>query len=268
MKTSRRKMEELLWVSGLHAPARYLYSATLGRQAAIARKKMRSFYEKLFQPGALVFDIGANMGVLSATFASLGARVVAVEPNADCVRHIQLSYSEENIQVIQAVAGKSNGLIVLNVADESDGRSSVSTEWMNTISERDGSYDGIWSRQNVVPMLTLDTIIEYFGLPQFIKIDVEGFEESVLSGLSAQPQVVSFEFHGTFLPAAVRCLDMKIFADGSTFNLVCNPDWGYPAQFEYENWMGKEELKKALCNLKGPDPQGDVFVKAPERQQI
>ena len=252
-----------MWVLGLHAPARSLFSATLGRQAALARKKMREFYGELIQPGALVFDVGANVGVLSATFASLGARVVAVEPNADCVRHIQLSYPEKDIQVIQAAAGQSNGLIVLNVADEFDGRSSVSNEWMNTIGEQDGSFRGIWSRQDVVPMLTLDTLIENFGMPQFIKIDVEGFEESVLSGLSVQPSVLSFEFHLTFLPAAMRCLDMDIFASGSAYNFVCNPEWGYPARFEYEHWLDKEGLKKALQGLGGADPQGDIFVIAP-----
>src|SRR5208337_4827876 len=71
MMTSRRKMEELLWVSGLHAPARALYAATLGRQARLARNQMREFYERVLQPGALVFDIGANVGVVSAVFASL-----------------------------------------------------------------------------------------------------------------------------------------------------------------------------------------------------
>src|SRR5208283_5610820 len=178
MMTSRRKMEELLWVSGLHAPARALYAATLGRQARLARNQMREFYERVLQPGALVFDIGANVGVVSAVFTSLGARVVALEPNADCVRHIQLSYAGEKLEVIQAAAGQANGLIVLNVADESDAKSSVSKEWMTTIGEQDQSYRGVWTRRTVVPMVTLDTLIGQYGVPYYIKIDVEGFEES------------------------------------------------------------------------------------------
>src|SRR5256885_878214 len=50
-------------------------------------------YTTLFRSpaGALVFDIGANAGAMTRVFASLGARVVAVEPNADCVRHIELT---------------------------------------------------------------------------------------------------------------------------------------------------------------------------------
>ncbi len=256
-------MEEFLWVAGLHASARSLYSATLGRQAALARNGMREFYRSVLQPGALVFDIGANVGVLSAVFASLGARVVALEPNADCARHIQLSYADQRIEVIQAAVGAKNGLAVLNVSDERDVRSSISDDWMKTMGGQDESYRGIWSRQNVVPMLTLDTLIEHFGMPQFIKIDVEGFEERVLSGLSAQPPLISFEFTAAFLAPAMRCLDMEVLREGSTFNFAHNANWGYPARFENETWLEKKDLKKALLDIEGSASQGDIFVRAP-----
>ena len=263
MKTSRRKMEELLWVSGLHAPARSIYSATWGRQAAMARKRMTEFYRSVIQSGRLVFDIGANVGVLSAVFASLGARVVALEPNADCVRHIQLSYADRQIEVVHAAAGAKNGLAVLNVSDERDVRSSMSDDWIRTMGSHDESYRGIWSGQNVVPMLTLDTLIEHFGMPHFIKIDVEGFEEKVLSGLSAQPPLISFEFTAAFLESAMRCLDMGVIQVGSTFNYAYNIEWGYPRQFEAKTWLSKQDLEKALLNIEGSDHQGDIFAKAP-----
>jgi len=86
-----------LWVTGLHAPMRAIHAATVGRAASQARGKMKDFFGKLLPVGAQVFDIGANAGVMSATFASVGARVVALEPNADCVRHIQLSYPDKQI---------------------------------------------------------------------------------------------------------------------------------------------------------------------------
>jgi FkbM family methyltransferase len=263
MKTRRRKFEELLWVLGLHAPARRLFSATIGRSAAEARAKMTDFYRAIVQPGTLVFDIGANVGVLSAVFASVGARVVAVEPNPDCVRHIQLSYPDDPIEVLQAAVGAKNGLAVLNISDERDVRSSISENWMKTMGQQDSSYAGIWTRDKVVSMVTLDVLIEHFGMPYFIKIDVEGSEGNVLCGLSKQPQLLSFEFTAAFLNPALSCLDMGIFKEGSRFNFAYNEDWGYPVQFAQPDWLGKPALEKALQAVEGSELQGDIFVKAP-----
>jgi FkbM family methyltransferase len=264
MKQSRRKIEEMLWVAGLHGSARQLYARTFGRQAAEAQRKMNNFYSGVIQPGKLVFDIGANVGVLSASFASLGAKVVAVEPNADCVRHIQLSYPDLGINVIQAAVGGQLGLVVLNVADERDVRSSVSEEWMSTMSELDQSYNKLWSRRVVVPMVTLDSLIAQFGMPQFIKIDVEGFEEKVLSGLSRQPPLLSFEFTAAFLAPALNCLGKTVFQEASTFNFAYNSeDWGYPVRFEKDHWMDRAELERVLREVEGSDKQGDIFVQSP-----
>jgi len=38
----------------------------------------------------------------------------------------------------------------------------VSDDWMRTMGGQDESYRGIWSRQDIVPMLTLDNLIEHF----------------------------------------------------------------------------------------------------------
>lgn len=265
MKQSRRKLEEFLWVAGMHRTARLLYASTLGRPAAEAQQKMKNFYSSVIQPGTLVFDIGANVGVLSACFASLGAEVVAVEPNSDCVRHLTLSYADKHINVIEAAVGAQMGFATLHISDERDVRSSVSDEWMSTMSEKDKTYAGLWSRRAVVPMVTLDSLIQQFGMPHFIKIDVEGFEEKVLSGLSRQPHLLSFEFTAAFLSQTQKCLNKDVFQHGSTFKIAYNSgDWGYPVRFANEHWMEREELEETLLRLEGGDKQGDLFVRAPE----
>ena len=219
---------------------------------------MMEFYRSLVKPDGLIFDIGANVGLFSEIFSSLGARVVAIEPNDDCVRHIQLSYPDARIDVIQAVAGAANGLATIHLSDERDDISSVSSEWIEAIKREHHDYDGLWSRRVPVPMLTLDTLIAYYGSPQFIKIDVEGFEESVLDGLSAQPPLLSFEFNTAYLEAAIRCLDKKCFDRGSVFNLAV----GDPSGFELEKWIGRQELKQILSRLGEGDKHGDIFVRS------
>jgi hypothetical protein len=48
-----------------------------------------------------------------------------------------------------------------------DASNSVSDDWIKTMGKQDESYRGIWSGQNVVPVLTLDTLIERFTVPHF-----------------------------------------------------------------------------------------------------
>lgn len=43
------------------------------------------FYEQFIRPNDICFDIGANMGNRTEVFLKLGAKVIAVEPQSECV---------------------------------------------------------------------------------------------------------------------------------------------------------------------------------------
>jgi hypothetical protein len=75
MRRSRRRVEEGLWVLGLHRFGRFL-NAALDPQKRERLRNMRDFYAALLPPEGLVFDVGANVGILSALFTSLGHRVM------------------------------------------------------------------------------------------------------------------------------------------------------------------------------------------------
>jgi FkbM family methyltransferase len=241
---------------GLFRPARTLYGLTAGREGKRQRLLKRLFYSQLLVPGDLVFDIGANLGSYAEIFASLGARVIAVEPNPDCVSHIRRSHPGGLIEVVGTAVGSSAGVATIRLAERSD-MSSMSADWIRAIREAQRIDDSIWSNQITVPVITLDSLIERYGIPKFIKIDVEGFEESVLNGLSTQPPVLSFEFNTNFLDAAVRCL--KTFERGvnCSFNFVV----GEPFKFELNEWVAVDELCSHLESLGKQRGYGDIFVK-------
>lgn len=46
-------------------------------------------YRELINPGDLCFDIGANRGRYSMAFSSLGAMVIAVEPQLKCAEKLK-----------------------------------------------------------------------------------------------------------------------------------------------------------------------------------
>lgn len=265
MKISHRRFEELLWAIGFHGLYLSIRRLTRrGRHTESVLKSLKAFYRPLLPPGALVFDIGANIGTYSLAFSSLGARVVALEPNPDCVRHMLLSYGPARIETLQAAAGDRNGLATISLSEEVDPISSMSDDWIESIQRVHPDYAGQWSQKVPVPMVTLDSVIQHFGVPYFIKIDVEGFEENVLDGLSTQPRLLSFEFNTAFLEATFRCLDNKLFSDASRFNFA----FGDPDAFVLPQWVGRDELKRTLSSkaqaAAEAELQGDIFVDSSE----
>jgi 16S rRNA A1518/A1519 N6-dimethyltransferase RsmA/KsgA/DIM1 with predicted DNA glycosylase/AP lyase activity len=56
------------------------------------RRKMCTFYRQFIKPNDLVFDVGANIGNYTAIFLALGARVLAIEPQAECMAQLRARF--------------------------------------------------------------------------------------------------------------------------------------------------------------------------------
>jgi FkbM family methyltransferase len=255
------RLRELLVVSGLYRQLLRLSSLTRSNEVAQARARMAETLSTLIPPGSLVFDIGANVGSFSEIYCRMGCRVVAVEPNGDCIRRIGLVYPDLPILTVQVAIGSRIGLATLHISDSWDATSTVSPEWIETMERWDERYRRNWNRNATVPVLTLDSLISHFGEPYYVKIDVEGYELEVLRGLSNQPPLLSFEFHNAFLQAAFDCLDLPLFSPCSVYNLIVNPNWGYHERFERPNWTSKSELRELLQTYTAGDVQGDIFIR-------
>ena len=263
MQSLRRRVEELLWVFGLSRVTAPIWEAMRGGNAIKQSRRMREFYSSLLPPGAMVFDIGANRGTMTRVFSSLGAKVLAVEPNPDCVRHIELTSSPHVVEVLHAAVSDANGLAVLTVSDGKDKMSSLSEDWREAVSRQNPDYVGIWNRKVTVPTVTLNELIRQYGMPFYMKLDIEGHEEEALRGLAACPPLLSFEFNRAFLEPALRALSAAIFEEAA-FNYTLVD----PCKFEVPSWVGREELVKRIRQLPCDGPGlGDLFVRTHKHLQ-
>ena len=181
---------------------------------------MDALYRQFVRADDLVFDIGSHVGDRVSSFRRLGARVVAVEPQPGPGLVIRLLHGlDRKVTLLPAAVGAQDGEIELRV----NSRNPTFPPHRRTSSLRHrarrvgGASLGSTIR---VPMVTLDGLIGRFGMPAFVKIDVEGFEDAVLSGLSAALPALSFEFTTISREVAQRCVE-RIPALGSyEFNVA------------------------------------------------
>jgi FkbM family methyltransferase len=210
------------------------------------------FYKQFVDPGDLVFDIGANVGRHSRAFQSLGARIVAVEPDPRCITELQ---SIHGISVVHAAAGE-DGIFGNLRFGHSASASTLSGKWIQsaTAVDRFGGFE--WTGELPVIQYSLDHLIRLYGIPQFIKIDVEGYEAEVLRGLSIPVKALSFEFHPEFLDAAEDCVARLESLGMKKFNYSLEENF----KFNW-NWFGGGNLLAELYALEGTKTYGDVYAR-------
>lgn len=135
------------------------------------------------KPGAVFFDVGANVGVYSLYAAAKGARVYAFEPESQNFAHLCRNAHENGfkdlVPVCAAISDK-DGVDLLHVSAMEAG---TAFHGLGAPSEqRIGGAASVF-RQGALAV-TLDTLIHRFGLPvpALLKIDVDGIEGRVLRG--------------------------------------------------------------------------------------
>jgi FkbM family methyltransferase len=129
-----------------------------------------------------VWDVGSNVGVFAFAAASIARKgsTLAIEADNWLAQLIRKSSSLKentgmNIQVLNSAISDKNGVSTFLIANR--GRASNCLETAGGRSQTGGIRERI-----IVPTVTLDTILEFFSPPNFLKIDVEGAEAMVLKG--------------------------------------------------------------------------------------
>ena len=159
----------------------------------------QGFYAQRLRFRDLAFDIGANTGEHTAAMLQRGARVVAVEPQADLARRLGHDFPAATVRAV-GVSDQPGEATLITASDFHE----VAT--LNP-AFRDTYHGFAWDGQESIRLTTLDDLIAEFGLPAFVKIDTEGLEDKVLAGLSQPVGQFLFEVHAEIAEVAARAFE-------------------------------------------------------------
>jgi FkbM family methyltransferase len=218
--------------------------------------KSLSFYSQFVKENDIVFDVGANFGNRIKTFLDLKAKVVAVEPQKDCCKYLRKYYGDRIILIDKAL-GANNEFKKMYISDNS-AISSFSEDWINSV-KQERYKEEEWKEGELIEQITLDSIIDKYGDPSFIKIDVEGYELEVIKGLTREINQISFEYTvPEQLEKAVECINhMKKFCK----SIVCNYSLGESMEFQLENWISDSDMINLIQSKDFPTTIGDIYIK-------
>ena len=233
-----------------------IYHAIPLRQA-----RMRRLYAGFVTRGDLVLDVGAHAGNRAKSFAALGCRVVAIEPQPDFARLLRALFGRSShVTVVEAAVAGAPGRAVLSVSDRTPTVTTLAEGWRRARAG-DPDFSRVeWNRQIEVETTTLDLLIVRFGVPAFVKIDVEGSEPAVLAGLTQAVPALSFEY----LPRALDHVETSLARLTTLGPYRFNWSRGESYRLASSRWMRGGEL---LASLRTPEAQrrpGDVYARLGE----
>lgn len=230
-----------------------IYHAIPGRQ-----QRLRQLYSKFVRAGDTAFDIGAHVGNRTRALEALGCRVVAVEPQTDLARIVRFfNRRSRRVTVLELLVSSAPGRQKLWLSDAHPTVATSSSEWRDERSKEPGFAGVEWQRAVEVETTTLDALIDRFGMPAFVKIDVEGAEPAVLAGLTRAVPVVSFEYLPSAPDHVEACLKRLLQLGRYEFN------WSRGETFTLGSpeWMPPDTLLTALSSPEAMRQSGDVYAK-------
>jgi FkbM family methyltransferase len=213
----------------------------------------------------LIFDIGYNVGDFTSVCLdkSPDCKVVGIDANPTLC-HYNKHSENKNVKVINALVSSVDNdkkdfyVDPINIGISTASETFIENSRFSKGSKYLGENTGNWINIGKVRTVTLDTLINFYGEPDLIKVDVEGYEYEVFSGLSKKVGKLCFECHEEEKDNLYKILDhlsnlgydqfglIGIFEQGDVFEKLTYSEHGDPHLVEPENYYSWQELKEEI----------------------
>ncbi|HTR22493.1 MAG TPA: FkbM family methyltransferase [Terriglobales bacterium] len=233
------------------------YRAVANRERLQSLRREVDFYKSLltgFERGDLVFDVGANEGAKTDVFLRLGARVIAIEPDDMSSsglkeRFLRLRIFPLPVTIVTQAVSDVVGAREMLVDGPGSAVNTMSPKWAESLKNNKATFPyghcGLeFKKTKMVETTTIEELINRYGVPFFVKIDVEGHELSALRGLRRPVPYLSFEVNlPEFRTEGLECIRLLAgLAAAGRFNYTSDCIHG----LALTEWVAADEFSAVL----------------------
>jgi FkbM family methyltransferase len=191
----------------------------------------------------LIYDVGASRGIDTEHYLAQGFRVVAIDADPKHVDMLNERFRPEiragRCTVVQAAIADEDGEAPFYLVPERP-------VW-NSFDKGMATREGLKVEEIRVRCRRFDGLLREHGVPHFLKVDIEGYDDRCINALAQPdlPDFVSFEAEANYTPCILKLYELgyRQFAliDQANFRSVRPPDIGTT---RHVKWAAKQRARR------------------------
>ena len=152
----------------------------------------------------MYFDIGSNIGDWSLANINQCDKIISIEASPITFKKLVNHCNHDKITLLNYAVCNNNGNDIVFYQAESDVLSTINKDWLTMECSRFCNHP---YTEIICKTISIDKLIEQYGLPDLIKIDVEGGEYECISSLTQKIKLLCFEWASETNTISFSCID-------------------------------------------------------------
>ena len=170
----------------------------------------------------IFFDIGSNVGNWSLANINLCNKIICIEASPITYKKLVNNCKNEKIILLNYAVCNNNGNDITFYQADKDQVSTINKDWLTKDTNRFYNYS---YKEITCKTITIDKLIKLYGLPDLIKIDVEGGEYDCIVSLTQKVKLLCFEWASEMNDITFKCIDYLLNLGYTQFYIQNRDDY-------------------------------------------
>lgn len=191
----------------------------------------------------MYFDIGSNVGKWSLANIDKCAKIISIEASPITFNKLVNNCKNDKIILLNHAVCNNNCKDIIFYQADIDVLSTINKEWLTSDKSR---FFNQTYKEIICKTIGIDNLIELYGIPDIIKIDVEGGEYECITSLTQKVDLLCFEWASELNDITFKCLDYLLTLGFIQFYIQNEDDYTYRPQDD--NFYDITNVKNKLLN--------------------